>query len=287
MGANVVGISFHVGSGCTSPVPFSKAVEAARRAFDMFEPCGLPKPKFLDLGGGWPGALMGRHDKGFATFEDIAALLRPTLDRCFPESEGVTIVAEPGRYFAHSSTTLYTCVNARRAVYPEIPDLAQADSTRDGSSNDASSNSGDGNDAVAPNPAATPAPASPTHRVGSGAQGSPQGNVPKGFRLYINSGLYHEFNCILYDHREGLEPSGVYLNSQGKVFNPSGPLLDCSVWGPTCDGIDRISASLPTPELRVGDWIEWRDMGAYCRSACTSFNGFPPAETLYVDSSRP
>ena len=54
-----------------------------------------------------------------------------------------------------------------------------------------------------------------------------------------------------------------------------------SVWGPTCDGLDCILEDCPLPELRVGQWLFFRDMGAYTMSAASTFNGMPPPQKYY------
>lgn len=54
LGLQVVGISFHVGSGCKDPPAFSKAILAARKLFDYAETLGYYL-SLLDIGGGFPG----------------------------------------------------------------------------------------------------------------------------------------------------------------------------------------------------------------------------------------
>lgn len=49
----------------------------------------------------------------------------------------------------------------------------------------------------------------------------------------------------------------------------------CSIWGPTCDGLDVIVENLEFPVLDVGDWIMFENMGAYTFSSASTFNGFP------------
>ncbi|CAL7944390.1 unnamed protein product [Xylocopa violacea] len=49
--------------------------------------------------------------------------------------------------------------------------------------------------------------------------------------------------------------------------------LSC-VWGPTCDSIDCILEDILLPEFHAGEWLIWRDMGAYTTSLGCPFNGF-------------
>ena len=62
--------------------------------------------------------------------------------------------------------------------------------------------------------------------------------------------------------------------------------IEYSIWGPTCDGIDRITESIRfDQELDVGDWLYFEDMGAYTKCSATKFNGFSNAhDVLYVCS---
>ena len=90
---------------------------------------------------------------------------------------------------------------------------------------------------------------------------------------YINDGVYGSFNCLLYDH--------AVCNSQ--LMNPKeGPLYKCSIWGPTCDGLDCVAQSVDYPLLEVGDWLVWEDMGAYTMAAAGTFNGFDVAKVFPV-----
>jgi len=108
---NVVGISFHVGSGCMSVNSFISAIQSAKKVFSQAEHFGF-QFNMLDLGGGWPGT-----DEDGIRFDDIAAGIRPLLDAQFgPE---VDIIAEPGRYFVAESHTLAVNVFAKREMRDE------------------------------------------------------------------------------------------------------------------------------------------------------------------------
>lgn len=50
----MIGISFHVGSGCMDPPVYAKAIKMARKLFDFAENFGYHF-KLLDIGGGFPG----------------------------------------------------------------------------------------------------------------------------------------------------------------------------------------------------------------------------------------
>lgn len=47
-----------------------------------------------------------------------------------------------------------------------------------------------------------------------------------------------------------------------------------SLWGPTADSYDLIVKDVMLPELEIGNWLIWKDMGAYSIALATTFNGF-------------
>ncbi|CAE8724572.1 unnamed protein product [Polarella glacialis] len=93
-------------------------------------------------------------------------------------------------------------------------------------------------------------------------------------RYYLNDGLYGSFNCIIYDHVT-VKPE-LLEDRHGAVKE-----LPCSIFGPTCDGFDVILEKYLMPELDEGDWLLWRNMGAYTSAAGSKFNGFPKAKNWY------
>jgi len=104
---NVIGVSFHVGSGSHDPTAFISAIDMARRAFDIGYDVGF-EFTILDVGGGFC------HDD----FESVARVLGEKIDEQFPEEMEIRIIAEPGRYFVASAFTLATNVIARRVGFP-------------------------------------------------------------------------------------------------------------------------------------------------------------------------
>ena len=63
----------------------------------------------------------------------------------------------------------------------------------------------------------------------------------------------------------------------------TGPLLPSVLAGPTCDGIDVIAEQLQLPQLKIGDLIVGRQMGAYTWSTASTFNFFPKATIVAVN----
>ncbi|KAL9655593.1 hypothetical protein ABK040_002257 [Willaertia magna] len=111
LGLNLIGVSFHVGSGCGDVSSFLKAIRDSRSVFDYAEKVLNKKLHLLDLGGGWQGR---SNEHGNENFISVARTIKPLLDELFPVGSGVKIIAEPGRYFAHSSHTLVTSIFSRR-----------------------------------------------------------------------------------------------------------------------------------------------------------------------------
>ncbi len=54
-----------------------------------------------------------------------------------------------------------------------------------------------------------------------------------------------------------------------------------TLWGPTCDSMDKISDAALLPELAVGDWLVFENAGAYTIAGSCKFNGFPLSTKVY------
>lgn len=110
--------------------------------------------------------------------------------------------------------------------------------------------------------------------------------------VYINDGVYGNLNCILFDHQH---PKAFSLSHKGEYYyqeeidNYSKGIegkYKFSIWGPTCDGLDCVSAQASfSRDVEIGDWLFFPNLGAYTSAASTSFNGLGSrANTIYVDS---
>jgi len=114
LGLNVVGVSFHVGSGCTEASAYIDAIRRARQVFLDARELGYTMT-ILDIGGGFPGFSC----PGQVEFEEISLVINQSLDLYFPE-EGLSFIAEPGRYYAASAFTLSSSVTSRRQVQTQM-----------------------------------------------------------------------------------------------------------------------------------------------------------------------
>lgn len=84
---------------------------------------------------------------------------------------------------------------------------------------------------------------------------------------YINDGIYGSFNCLLYDHQK-VVPLVLHERPGVKTYSSS-------LWGPTCDSLDVIVDDIRLPEMQIGDWLVFENMGAYTLPVASPFNGFP------------
>lgn len=232
LGVDVVGVSFHVGSGCYDANAYAAAVASARSVFSVAQEEGFHF-NLLDIGGGFPGQPSAK-----LSFEEICGVLRPALDHHFPESMGVRLISEPGRFFVASAFTLALNVIARRAVNSDDYD------TDDVTEDELNQNQDD--------------------------------DENKSFMYYLNDGVYGSFNCILFDH------ATVTAQLPDPERYKQKPVYRSSLWGPTCDGLDCIVKECLMPELNTGDWLLFRDMGAYTMSAASTFNGMPKPKMYHV-----
>lgn len=65
---------------------------------------------------------------------------------------------------------------------------------------------------------------------------------------------------------------------------PDERMYPCSIWGPTCDGLDRIAEVCTLPDMQVGEWLLFENMGAYTVAASSTFNGFQKPDIYYTMS---
>jgi ornithine decarboxylase len=227
----VIGVSFHVGSGCTDASAYNDAIKRVKGVFEEAKEFGF-NFNFLDIGGGFPG-LSVLQNGAKIEFEEIASVVNKSIDEYFSDRKDLILIAEPGRYFAQSSFTLVTHITSRRTV---------------------------------------------EHQDG------------ESFMYYINDGVYGSFNCLIFDHAD-LPHIHYLVKNEENIYNhvlsqDFNQLHTCSVWGPTCDSMDCLSKSIKLPQLNVGDWLIFDNMGAYTLVAASRFNGMNLAKVLYLESEN-
>eukprot|EP00760_Papus_ankaliazontas_P034871 PhM_4_TR752/c1_g1_i2/m.95605/K01581/E4.1.1.17, ODC1, speC, speF; ornithine decarboxylase len=226
LGIDLVGVSFHVGSGCRDATVHVESAKVARDIFTLAENTYGFRMELLDIGGGFPG--VDHHGSGDLTFEHIARNLAPYLEEHF---RGYRVIAEPGRYFAEPFQALAMTVYAKR----RIPMKRAVDQNQDG-------------DVVV---------------------GEEDSADEEEVQYYVNDGVYHSFNCVIFDHAH---PKVCPMDPAVDANNSKYPTS--TMYGPTCDSMDCVFKRVPFPEVEIGDWLVVPDFGAYTTAAGTNFNGF-------------
>lgn len=99
---NIIGVSFHVGSGCEDATVYKTAISQCKEVFEIAKSLDIHM-NLIDIGGGFPGT-----DDAKVSFEEMAEVINQTIDELFDESaqEKIKFIAEPGRYFVASSHTI-------------------------------------------------------------------------------------------------------------------------------------------------------------------------------------
>jgi len=109
---DVIGFSFHVGSGCYSVDNFYNAIKDCKSAFDIAKNRDI-NISIIDIGGGFPG--VDRKIK----FKDIAEKVNEAMNDFFKdelENKSIQFIAEPGRYFAEKTHTLVLNVIGKKRI---------------------------------------------------------------------------------------------------------------------------------------------------------------------------
>lgn len=243
LGLNVEGVSFHVGSGCYAAEAFGDAVALGKEAFGMAADLGWDF-SVLDIGGGFPGA-------------------QPLLDAPSPSSAGVTQLQDDDYnsddFIRQGGAPSFEAIAAvtRVALDEHFPEGCGVELLAEPGRYFVNTS----------HTLATCVIGQKTDTYSETAAGSKQ--------YYIDDGIYGSFNCLMYDHAE-VTPH-VLKKADGSGGSPE----ICSVWGPTCDGLDCVKRDALLPPLQAGDWLWWENMGAYTAAAASSFNGFAPPPALY------
>ncbi len=101
---------------------------------------------------------------------------------------------------------------------------------------------------------------------------------------WVAEGIYGCFNCEL--HHE-LPPKPCILKGSNKKYNRH-KKYKSTIFGPTCDIDDMILSNYFIEDLDIGDYLVWKNMGAYTIAAATNFNGInemSPVE-IVVDKEK-
>ena len=244
---DIVGISFHCGSGNHDAQAFCTAIALAQIAMEqvneIYKKLGKSDQAcwLLDIGGGYPGRdgvgadelrFRGQRpsdqdqlepEKDVEVTSDIAKVVRPVLDKLYqdyhhPQNRPLQVIAEPGRYFVEAAFALCSRI-FRRTV--------ERDS--------------DGTIVYC--------------------------------HYYIAQGVQGLFkDCILCN--ESFLPIPYAINNNDSQTDDA-QTIPCSVHGPSGEDYDVICQNYALPPLQVGDWLVFDRMGAYTLSIAAR-SGRPP-----------
>ena len=120
LGCKVIGISFHVGSGCKNPNAYYCAIKNCRQLFDYAKDELNYDFHLIDIGGGFSGLDTKESSESSTLFENTAGKIKEALDEFFPENfssgKRLRIIAEPGRYFAQRVFTLAVSISSKKLL---------------------------------------------------------------------------------------------------------------------------------------------------------------------------
>jgi ornithine decarboxylase len=212
---NMVGFSFHVGSECEIPKQYRNAIIDCKIAQEQASKYGFDL-KVMDIGGGF---LPNR-----TSFEDVANEIRLAKVNHLPDAK-IEWIAEPGRFLAGPTHTLYTTVIGKKPVWPEPEIISDPE-----------------------------------------------------WRVTIDESVYGCFSNIPFDHQKPvLERLRKAIHGERRT--------QTIIFGRTCDSGDCIG-TMPMLDVKVGDVLVVRNMGAYTTVTASEFNGFPKPGKIYETNAK-
>lgn len=96
-----------------------------------------------------------------------------------------------------------------------------------------------------------------------------------GFIYTLDDSVYGSFSNIPFD---GQKPVFKLIGSEFITR----PTVKATLFGHTCDSADCIAEDIELPELKVGNYLEVPNMGAYTIVSASRFNGFPMPVRFYM-----
>jgi ornithine decarboxylase len=98
-----------------------------------------------------------------------------------------------------------------------------------------------------------------------------------GFIYTLDDSVYGSFSNIPFD---GQKPTFTLMGPEARFSART--KVNATLFGHTCDSADCIAEDIVLPELRVGDYLEVQNMGAYTIVSASKFNGFPMPIRFYM-----
>lgn len=107
---SVVGVSFHVGSGCQSAQTYADILRDSAHVFRSAADLGLHL-NVVDIGGGFPGLSQTSGD----SFEVMGQTILSSIQEHFAGCDDLEVIGEPGRFFSAGSSSLLMTVIGKKA----------------------------------------------------------------------------------------------------------------------------------------------------------------------------
>ena len=253
LGFDVIGVSFHCGSGCHDAEAYGTAIRIAKDTIDVIDSVidrwnnkdGKTRKRctLLDIGGGYPGfdgvgadehrftansdrrlslgnGLLRNEDLEDETTFEISKVVSPLIDKLFPPDKSpIKVISEPGRYF----------VEAAFAYCARIYSVKVDENSRD-------------------------------------------------YHYFIAQGVQGLFKDVLLCN-ESFIPIPLMVNDEDRgvsedIKRPKDVLHDSFIHGPSGEDFDKVS-NCKLPMLRVGDWLIFDRMGAYTLSIAARNRSLP------------
>ena len=273
LGFDVIGVSFHCGSGCHDAEAFGNAIKIAKVAIDDIniviarrnELDGKDRQecRLLDIGGGYPGVdAIGADTHRFSsttctitstgtahainddyeqqdnvsTAYQVSTVVTPLIDNLFPADKSpIQVISEPGRYFVEAAFIYCARIYSVKAEQDE----------------------------------------------------------DKKRHYYISQGVHGLFKDVLLcdesftpiplmiNYDEGDAGAGVGVGAGAgagaslDTTRPNEAVFDSIVHGPSGEDFDVVCKACKLPKLTIGDWLIFDRMGAYTLSIAARNSSLP------------
>jgi len=112
-GIDIHGISFHVGSSCLSGKTYSDAIRNAYKCLQDVRMAGHQEACTIDIGGGY---LPSESDFKYKSAHIRDAIIDVNKQELLSGSEGVSFIAEPGRFFATNTFDFFVQVIGKKRL---------------------------------------------------------------------------------------------------------------------------------------------------------------------------
>ncbi|KAK8807392.1 hypothetical protein WA158_004151 [Blastocystis sp. Blastoise] len=242
-----IGVSFHVGSGCSDGYAYDNAIHTASDVAAIARDYGYDTT-FLDLGGGWSGWLESEHN---SELQERSEIVRNAIKKY--HLEGVEVIAEPGRFFVDRS--IHMCVTIDRKILNK-ESFNNTDQIEEGQIIPTFKNG---------------SPIAPKYKV---YENHSDFFIKKDIIYQLGEGYEGGFkDRCLCDKLFSCQPLFVNINKhiakRTVDSQRNKPIYNCLLVGPSENRQEIINDNSPLPLLPNGDWLVFPNQGSYTMSICT------------------